>query len=338
MTRTQHIRASLPLGLLDLAERKGANRDAFKKRAGLPPGQSLTPDDHVPFHVALELWRALLVRFPSDPLALELAESWRPQTLGLVGYLAAHAQTAGEVLESFVTFQSLVDGEERMSYSRSGDRLVVRVLADLRLVPLRAPMEALIASGHAFVQGLVGRPLRALRVAFGHPTSLAPGPYHAFFGIAPEFEADGYEAHYPWSLMAAPVPRADPQLATYLRQVAEEELERQAKVQNGVESLARVVRLRLGQGEAVSLGACARQLGLSERSLQRELSEADSMFREVVEREKRRLAELLLSDSGNHVAEVAQTLGYAESASFSRAFKRWTGRSPAAYRRGLEDA
>jgi AraC-like DNA-binding protein len=77
----------------------------------------------------------------------------------------------------------------------------------------------------------------------------------------------------------------------------------------------------------------ARLLGLSERTLQRRLAELDRGFSSIVEQFRREEAALLLSDPRVAVVEVAARLGYAEQTSFTRAFRRWTGTTPAAWRR-----
>ena len=79
----------------------------------------------------------------------------------------------------------------------------------------------------------------------------------------------------------------------------------------------------------------ARAMGTSARVLQRGLAAEDTSFRALLDAERRRMAELLLASPGAHVSEVARSLGFSEIASFSRAFKRWTRRSPVAYRRAL---
>mgnify|MGYP003649952806 FL=1 len=74
-------------------------------------------------------------------------------------------------------------------------------------------------------------------------------------------------------------------------------------------------------------------LGLSERTLHRRLAGEGYPFRQLDERVRRSLAERLLDDSSLGLDSIAQQLGYAEAASFSRAFKRWTSVSPDQWRR-----
>jgi AraC-like DNA-binding protein len=77
----------------------------------------------------------------------------------------------------------------------------------------------------------------------------------------------------------------------------------------------------------------AKALGLSRQTLYRRLKAEGTTFEALVERVRRRLALRFVRDEGLAVKEAAWRLGFAEPSAFSRAFKRWTGKSPAEMRR-----
>jgi AraC-like DNA-binding protein len=82
------------------------------------------------------------------------------------------------------------------------------------------------------------------------------------------------------------------------------------------------------------MAAVADALGMASRTLHRHLAAEGTNFRLLVEEVRGALAEEMLSHRMS-VAEVAERLGYAESASFSHAFKRWKGTAPGIYRARL---
>jgi AraC-like DNA-binding protein len=88
----------------------------------------------------------------------------------------------------------------------------------------------------------------------------------------------------------------------------------------------------LPQG-GLRIDTVARALGLSRQTLYRRLRAEGTTFDALVERARRRLALRFIRDEGLAVKEAAWRLGFAEPAAFSRAFKRWTGKSPAEMRR-----
>ena len=70
------------------------------------------------------------------------------------------------------------------------------------------------------------------------------------------------------------------------------------------------------------------------RSLQRKLQQKDTSFKKILNEVREDLALKYIKDSSLTVSEISFLLGFAETSSFSRAFKRWTGGSPKAYRAG----
>lgn len=76
----------------------------------------------------------------------------------------------------------------------------------------------------------------------------------------------------------------------------------------------------------------ARKLGVPTRTLQRRLRAAGTSWTRLLAETRRRTAEELLRDPGLTVEEVAVLLGYADASVFHRAFRRWTGSTPGAWR------
>ena len=83
----------------------------------------------------------------------------------------------------------------------------------------------------------------------------------------------------------------------------------------------------------LSAKAVAGMLDLSERGLHRRLAEEGKSFRQLNDQVKTRLAQRLLSESRMDLQQVAQCIGYADAASFCRAFQRWTGQTPGRWKR-----
>lgn len=94
----------------------------------------------------------------------------------------------------------------------------------------------------------------------------------------------------------------------------------------------RAIVSRVVRGEA-RLETVARDLAVSPRTLQRRLATGGSSFEALVDDATREIAEKHLRASSLSLAEIAYLLGYSEPAAFSRAFKRWTGTTPHAFRR-----
>jgi AraC-like DNA-binding protein len=81
-----------------------------------------------------------------------------------------------------------------------------------------------------------------------------------------------------------------------------------------------------------TINYAAQRVGIPVRTLQRRLRESGLSYSELVEQTRCELACRLLDRPGAKAADVARALGYTDPSSFSRAFRRWTGMSPSAYR------
>ena len=71
---------------------------------------------------------------------------------------------------------------------------------------------------------------------------------------------------------------------------------------------------------------------VSERTLKRRLQEEEASFQQLVDQVRLERAQDLLRSTGMNLSQIADALGYADAANFTRAFKRWTGASPSHYR------
>lgn len=92
----------------------------------------------------------------------------------------------------------------------------------------------------------------------------------------------------------------------------------------------RLLELKLGDDVPTILDV-ARDLGMSERTLRRRLTEEGESFRDILKRVRRAVCEIYLSEGSRSMSEIAGLLGYSEHSAFSRAFRDWFGMTPTEY-------
>lgn len=136
----------------------------------------------------------------------------------------------------------------------------------------------------------------------------------------------------------APLPGADAHVARLLVRLATEQLE-QLHRQSLRERVADAIRASMTSSGQASCARIARQLAMSVRTLQRRLGEENLTFRNLRDAVRRDLAiELTGGDAARAgtptVTDLAMSVGFSDSATLCRAFKRWTGTSPGVYRGG----
>ena len=133
--------------------------------------------------------------------------------------------------------------------------------------------------------------------------------------------------------MTAPLPTSNPVLAELHERFAGEYLRNFDHAQTSHRAREAIIR-RLPDGEP-RRDAIARELCLSERTLQRRLEAEATSFAELLDDTRRELAEQYLSRLHLSLAQAAYLLGFVDQSSFFRACKRWFELSPGQYRNQL---
>jgi AraC-like DNA-binding protein len=135
-------------------------------------------------------------------------------------------------------------------------------------------------------------------------------------------------------VLDAPQATHDPRLLATVETLAKGELDRRGPRADGFRALVeRRVRAALEHGEP-SIRTIALGLKMSTRTLQRRLETEGVGYAEVLDQVREQLARTLVAAKEPSLSEIAFQLGFAEFATFSRAFKRWTGSPPGAFRDG----
>ena len=86
-------------------------------------------------------------------------------------------------------------------------------------------------------------------------------------------------------------------------------------------------------GRYPNIQLVAGAIGMSTRTLQRRLGEDGVTYAQVVARARAEMARQMLRDSAWKIGEIGRTIGYSNAGHFTRAFLRWTGRTPRDFRR-----
>ena len=169
------------------------------------------------------------------------------------------------------------------------------------------------------------------RVTFTHRAPLDVGEHERVFGCPVRFEEERNRLLIGRAAWEAPTSGAHPGVLRVLSEHADLLLERLPRGPDLVERTRRAIAGRLRGGDP-SLEGVARELAMSERSLQRHLREHGYTFNALADEVRETTARLYLQQPDIALAEIAYLLGFADQSAFNRAFKRWTGVTPLAHR------
>ncbi len=136
---------------------------------------------------------------------------------------------------------------------------------------------------------------------------------------------------FPAKLLQSPSPAAQPELLQIHENLAEQHLHILNKHQlvHDIEKLLSEGLLESGQLDQQLI---AEKLGLNPRSLRADLQLINTTFEKIIANYREKLARRLLANTNESIDQIVYLTGFSEPSAFSRAFKRWTGETPTAYR------
>jgi AraC-like DNA-binding protein len=315
--------------LLELAAGLGLDRRELAGDAGVDLA-ALGEDGRVPVAALHRLWTAVVQRSSRRDLSLEVASTYAPSDYGVVGFVCANAESLGGALHHLTRYLRLWTDEPR--FELEDDRLLVRSSHPPGNLGVDCAIEAALAEVINAIRQVKERTFRPLEVWFHHPAPSDPRPFDRYFGRKVRFDAPIAQLVFSRSQLGSALPRADPRLGQLLSKVADDSLTRLGGADGVRSDLARWLEDRLRYG-VPTLGQAARALRLSERTLRRRLEDEGTTFRDLLDATRAEMARAYVVDRRLPMSEVAFLLGFSEPSAFHRAFKRWTNKTPAAFRR-----
>ena len=329
------VSAGLAAGLLSYATGCGAAENELLNASGLRPSDLADPDARVPLASYIALTRAAETATGDAAISLHYAEDIGMSEVSVVGLIMEASATMGE---AFMQLQRY--GRLAAEFDEPGDAphfMLRQSGAKLFMEDRRQSASEFHQLREAAFVRLVCGPRRFLKephVLSVHFTHAAPGyrdEYDRIFQCPVHFDAavNALELHP--EIATWTVSRNPQYVFSLLTRHADGLLSDLDAARSWRGRTEKAILIRLHQGE-ISADHIAADLGFSRQTLFRKLKAEKTSFAVVLDALRRRMAENYLAASRTSVNETAYLLGFSDAASFSRAFKRWTGLSPTAFR------
>jgi len=343
LSRESHLRetsvaATIVADMLQYLEHHGVSAAAAARECGidLPAG----PDDRVPGGQVERLW-SLAVQRTGDPLVgLHMAEAYSPGALDILGYVVLSCKTVGDVLNRVSRYARLLNDGMRVDVERSGKVAYCRCafVESMDNYLLRSPDQAIdtIWAGLAReLRRLTARPLGPTEVWFRHkaPAAAEAREYARILGARVRFGAREDRFIVPIAHLDERVRSANPSLLRAFERHADAVLSGMERQGSKSHRVAQILAERL-KGTVPPLSDVARELTMSDRNLQRALRNDGTSFQKLLDQVRRDLAISHLANPATSASQVGFLLGFSDPSAFHRAFRRWTGKAPSAYRAG----
>ena len=291
------------------------------------------PNVRVPETVTETAWRLAATLTRDEALGIHLAESLPRGALDLVEYALRSTPSLGDGFDRLARYGRLLSDRVAARTHGQQDSLLflVQDLATTPLHPARA--EFALAVALKLARDCTQADITPLRVSFAHPAPASDLEHQRFFGGEVRFAAGASSMSLSAADAARPMCDADAALAAIIRRRLENALELRDRASTGAMStrVRRILVEHLGQS-VLTLDAVAKVLAVSRRTLTRHLAEEGTSFRHILDQVRCDFARALLQDRSLNIGDIAFFLQYSEPAAFHRSFRRWTGKTPHAFR------
>ena len=330
------VSAGYAKAVVELAVARGADARRLAELSGFNLEICGNPDDRVPSAIFKALMRTAASLCDTPGFALHFGAESRFQDISIVGLIAHASSNMAEAFDQMNRFARLaieVEGHD------TGDRFAIvrkdgRVWVEDRR---RNPNDFPELSESTFARFIwntarnMGDVPFAKHVCFTHPEPAYSTEHARILKVAVTFDCEwnAIEIHESW--LSLPLPHSNRYVFGLFTDRGEQLLEEllEAKSLRSKVEAALIGLLHTGNLGMAHIG---QQLGLSPTTLYRKLKAEGATYDGLVDQLRHRMALHYLAGKRASVSEIAYLVGFSDPASFSRAFKRWTGTSPGSAR------
>lgn len=327
------VLAAAATGLGDFIHDNGGDVDRVFGISGINPEQLTSPTLSLGLVNYCRVMEEAARNSGVDNFGLHYGRQFKPQSLGLIGYIGLCSPTLEHALHNVAnafpwhqhdTLTRMVDKGDcwRLDYQVRHGAILCR----------RQDAELTLGMFLNIIRHVLGKHWAPREVHFEHPR---PEQWHEHCKVfdAPVYFDQPYNSLLiPKHNLTRAMPDHDPMLLLVM-QDAIRRLNDTSSQQSIVDQARAQVHLLLVQKEP-TLEEVAEKMGLSSWSLQRRLREEGLSFTLLVDKIRCEMATHYLQQKQLSISEMALLLGYSEVSAFSRAFRRWFGVSPRQWRKG----
>ncbi len=318
--------------MVNFAAQRGV--DAETCLLGTDISEALLQDSEalIPREQEMRLVENLMLALPDVPaLGFELGMQYNISTFGIWGFALRTSRNLQEAAERALRYLPLSTAYCKFTLIQTGDEYGVS--ADPGDIPPHLRqflLERDMATGINLFRELTLVGLTLKRLEFAGPVLPYADRIHELAGVEPVFNQTRNAVVVNLDAATTPLPMYDEHLVRMMEDQCRQLLQRRQ-----VMGIAGQVRQKLlgSLGLVATLEEVAKELNMAPRSLRRKLEEEGASFRSLVEETRQHLATQLLESTNMKLDELALQLGYADTASFTRAFRRWFKLSPGEYRK-----
>ncbi|WP_226668284.1 AraC family transcriptional regulator [Microbulbifer aggregans] len=313
------------------ARAAGIDCEQLLRDADIDPASSAEPDARVGREQVARLLRKLWDLL-GDETGGYLVRPWQPGTFAMMGHAVLGCPNLRRALLRSSRFVCMVSDDLHIKLVEDGEeaRLIFHH-GNAKQLPNQNFVESLAVIWLRFFSWLIDRTILLERVHLAFPPPDYDEEYNDMFPCRHYFHQQETCLVFSTRYLNMPLVRDAQQLSEFLSR-APECLLTQYKSDNSFTGRIRRMLQSDNSIENLSLDDVAERLFTSPQTLRRRLKDEGNSWQDIKDSVRRDMAMYQLKQQETAVAEIAERLGFSEPSAFNRAFKKWTGLAPGAYR------
>ncbi|NMX62762.1 AraC family transcriptional regulator [Pseudomonas sp. WS 5059] len=311
------------------ARRAGYDCSTLLQQLGITPELLAEPRARIAPEQFTQLLQRLWLALDDEYLGFADGPSKRG-TFAMMCHALIHCRTLEKALERGLLFYSLFPQGPRWRLSREGDMARLSLDDSQLWDPDHFLSESLLVIWHRLGSWLIGQRIRLEQATFSYPMPAHASEYDLLFPCPLVFSASSSSLLFHCRYLNLPLLQDERTLKLFLERSPADLLSRPDEG----DSLRSQLRRLLSRDRTPwpDLEAVAQHLHISPQTLRRHLRDEGTSFQALKDELRRDIAIFHLGRADLSLQEIAEQLGFSEPSAFHRAFKKWTGVTPGAYR------
>ncbi len=285
----------------------------------------------VPVSTVRSLWHRAVELSGNRSLGFQVGKQVSVRAFGVLSTLICHSPNLATALDQVSRYQSLVSQSGRFDLQvHQGQPVLCYIPAECHIPIHIAQIESVVTASVAAIRKLVREKPFFSAIEFMGERPTYAREYERFFDCEIHFEKPQVKIYPRLAELNAPIHNTDPHLFASCRSLAENQLSLMDNIVQLHQSVKESIAL-LGYNSA-SLDRVSDKIGMTPRTLQRKLEDSGASYRQIWQETVLTEAVHRLQLPNASIKQVATALGYEETSTFTRAIKRWSGKTPGQWR------
>ncbi len=310
--------------------------DCFK-RHGISLNMLENPTAKIEFEALHEAVFELIEKLHIKDAGLSIGTKIHVSNHGTIGMAVISATTVGQAIKDAARYYKTAINFCDLDVYYLEDSVILEIIETYEKPEVRTIVaEAMMLTLHNALEFVSGKKLTCSKIIFGYPAPDYAADYGNYFSGEVEFSGTRHKMILPREVLDMRCITAD----EHIHRLAEEQLQQKMQeIRDNNLTVQHVLYLmRRSPAEVPTLDELAKIFNVSSRTMIRHFQAEGTSYRELRDHIHTELATDALRNTENSVESIALELGYQDTASFRRAFKRWCGKSPSQYRENVKQS